>query len=124
MSGSEFSLGTSRLGELMRAAGCEQWHGSIKEVERRIADRAKRRAQAQSALDSALMDDEERERQEAAAREYRETCNALNITLGPDSRPDAITLVPHRTDGSVLPIEELTPGQRAALERMRVANAR
>ena len=124
MAGSDCSLSTSRLGELMREAGYELWHGSVKEVERRLADRARRRGQAQAELDGALLDDEERATQEAEAREYRETANALNVTLGPDSGPGAITLVPHRADGSVLPLDELTPQQRKALERMTAAYAR
>jgi hypothetical protein len=123
MAGSDLPLGASRLGEMMRAAGYEQWQGSIKEVERRLADRATRRTRAQAALANALMGDDERARQEAEANEYRHMLNALNITFGADSGPGAITLVPHRADGSVLPLDELTPQQRKALERMRAAYA-
>src|SRR2546422_5054921 len=79
---SQWARETSRLGELMVASGYAvvgadpsrayvgtlPWRGSLKEVEQRLKETARRRAQAQQQLDSALLDDDVRATQEAEAK--------------------------------------------------------
>ena len=69
-----WALENSKLGELLRAAGSEvvganasrnydgqlPWHGSLPEVEQRVAKFAQRRHAAEAALNEALLDDDER----------------------------------------------------------------
>lgn len=88
-----YDLTTLRLGELMREAGYAvegadpdrhyagtmPWHGSLPEVEQRIEDLTKRRERAQAALDDALLDDDERAAQEAAAKAKRDELNARPV---------------------------------------------
>lgn len=85
-----YSLTTLRLGALMKDSGYTvvgadpgrnyagelPWHGSIKEVEQRITDRARRRATAQAQLDDALLDDDERAKRDASSDMRRARLNA------------------------------------------------
>jgi hypothetical protein len=128
---SGWELESSRLGALMIADGYEvvgadpaqnyggrlPCHGSIKEVEHRMKDAARRRARAQAQLDSALMDDDERAKQEAEAKELREALNSLRVRHGADGRSLLVV------DRDNEPIDEttLTPVERRALERARQA---
>jgi hypothetical protein len=87
----EYSLGSLRIGELMREAGYEAqgadpdrnftgvmpWFGSLKEIEHRAKDVERRRFAAQSALDDALLDDDEREKKGAEAKARRAALDAL-----------------------------------------------
>jgi len=85
-----YDLTNLRLGELLRESGYQldgadpllnyvgtmPWHGSLPEVEARIAKRAQRCAQAQSSLDDALLDDDVRAEREAEAKARRDALNA------------------------------------------------
>ena len=104
---------TLRLGALMRDAGCERWLGSTEEVQHRIRETERRRAQAQAALAGALMDDDAREKREAESKALRDAFNAMDVKIGPDG-----TLVAYKADGDVLDAVEMTPLQRKAFERM------
>jgi len=87
-----------RLGELMVASGFEvigadpdrnfagrlEWHGSLKETEQRMKETARRRAQAEQQLASALMDDDERAKQDAHSKRLRDAANALDIRIAAD----------------------------------------
>ncbi len=89
--GTGYGLTTLRLGQLMREEGYEvvgadplrnyggelPWFGSMKEVEKHIKDMTKRRADAQAALDEALLDDDERAKRDAEADIRRDALNAL-----------------------------------------------
>jgi hypothetical protein len=122
-----WELENSKLGELMRAAGYQQvgadpgrhyvgqlpWYGSLPEVERRIADLAKKRQAAQAALDEALMADDERAKREAESAKLREAFNAMRVKVGADG-----LLVAYREDGDVFPTSEMTELQRQAFERV------
>jgi len=87
---STYDLTTIRLAKLMiedgygiigrdpriNFLGTLPWHGSIPEVEERIATVERRRAEAQSALDDALLSDEERAARDAQADIRRAEANA------------------------------------------------
>jgi hypothetical protein len=112
LQGTGLSLSDIRLGDLMSQAG-ESWRGALPEVERMVA----RRAQAQSALDDALLDDDERAAREAAAKELRDAFNAMRVKVGPDGGG----LVAYGPDGEPLDVSKMTPLQRRAFERMDAA---
>jgi hypothetical protein len=119
---SQWALETSRLGELMVASGYAvtgadasrayvgtlPWRGSIKEVEERLRETAKRREQAQQQLDSALMDDDVRAAQEAEAKKFRDALDTLRLR-GPN------------LDVQGVDEADLTPLQKEALARARRA---
>jgi hypothetical protein len=86
--GTGYALETLRLGALMREAGYVAaapvdgqsigrlpWFGALPEVEYRIREVTKRRAESQAALDDAMLDDAERER---LARERAVRVTAAN----------------------------------------------
>ena len=112
-----------RLGELMIAsgyavtgsdrsrnyAGTLPWHGSIKEVEKRLKETARLRARGAAQLDSALLDDDVRELQERGHKRLRDALNGLRLR-GPN-------LLVQDVDES-----ELTPLQQEALAWARAAS--
>jgi hypothetical protein len=120
---SGYELTTLRLGALMREAGYEPvgaapergylgqlpWFGTIAEAEARIAALAAKRAQAQSALDDALLDDAVREQQEAEAEKWRRALDGLRLR-GPN------LLVQDRDEADLTPLEKeaLARARRAA----------
>ncbi len=93
--------------------GPNGWRGSEKEVKARIQEHAKRRAAAQAQLDSALMDDDVRETQEAESKRLRDAFNAMNVRVGPDGH-----LAAYDDAGEVFDVSKMTPLQRRAFERM------
>lgn len=123
------TLEPTRLGELMAAAGYavwgdalhgpRGWRGSLPEVERRIADLAKRRAAAEAALDEVLMSDEERAARKAHADELRAASNSLRMK----GNADGTGLVAYAEHGEILDPSEMTPLQRKAFERANAAYA-
>ena len=88
---SGWTLENCRLGDLMIASGYPingadparhyvgqlPWHGSIKETEAKLKLTAQRRAHAQQRLDSALIDDDGREQQEAHEQKYRDDAEQI-----------------------------------------------
>jgi hypothetical protein len=127
-----YALETSALGALMREAGYEvagadltrnfvgalPWHGSVRETERRLKDRARRRAIAQAQLDAVLLDEAERKQQEARSKALREAANALDIRIGADGGLRVVGANNEAIDESTL-----TPLQREALDFTRRAFA-
>lgn len=115
------TLEPTAIGRLMQAAGYavsgeslrgpNGWLGSIKEVELRIKDLTKRRAAAQSALDAALITDEERAVQDAEHAAFRQTLATMDIRGGGDG-----LIAYHTETGAPLPVADMTPKQRAAFE--------
>ena len=89
------------------------WFGSLPEVERRISKLAQQRQAAQAALDEALIDDDARVKRDAESAQYRDAFNAMRVKVGADG-----SLVAYRDDGGELPRAEMTPLQRAAIERI------
>jgi hypothetical protein len=124
---SQWELENSRLGQLMREAGYEPvgadpqrnyggrlpCHGSLPEVEQRIATLAQKREQAEAALDAALMSDEERAAQEQESQQLAAAFNSMTVKLGPDGG-----LVALDDDGEVFEVSKITDLQRRAFERM------
>jgi hypothetical protein len=124
----DYDLQSLRLGALMRADGFEPegsdpiraysgvmpWHGSLKDLERQAKDVARRRRQAQAALDAALLDDDERERQEAEARELNAAYNQMRVLVNADGGLRVVS-----RDGDAVDESGLTPLQRRALARAR-----
>jgi hypothetical protein len=118
--GSVVTLEPTRIGRLMAADGYatdmpelrgpDGWRGSLPEVERRLAHRARERAAVQIDLGRVLLIDEEYAAREAETETYRTLCNRMRLRLGQDGQR-----VPHRDDGSVISLEELTPEQAKAL---------
>jgi len=116
-------LSFTRIGQLMSAAGYEVqgealrgprgWRGSLPEVEARIKVIAKQRAAAEAALDVALMDDAEREKQEAEQEAHR---TAL-ATMVLKHNAEGTGLVAFTKDGDPLAVSDMTPEQQAAFER-------
>ena len=87
--GTGFSLETSPLGALMRAAGYVEtpptegrvhgrlpWYGSLPEVELRLKELRQREADARARLQDALLDDDERAQRDAANKERAAALNA------------------------------------------------
>jgi hypothetical protein len=126
LSDSGYALTNLRLGELMRESGYEvtgadpntnavgtlPWYGSLREVERRLSSLAQQRAQAEAALESVLMSDDERQRQEAEAQQLTDAYNAMTVKVGPTSDG----LVAYR-NGEVYAVQDMTEIQRRAFER-------
>lgn len=95
----EYELSTLRLGQLMREAGFAvadadpdrnfsgvlSWFGSLSEVEKCCEQHARRRAEAQSMRDEALMDDDERAK---PAAENNAHCDALDALPQRKTRGD------------------------------------
>ena len=112
------------LAEAIAAAGYEPpanrpgvaWYGNLQEVEHRIKQWTKQRDEAQAALDNALLDDDERAKQDAEREQYGQTYESLRFKIGTDGH-----LVPHRVNGSELPESEMTPDQKKVLERANAA---
>ena len=92
--------------------GVMPWHGSVKEVEQRIADVAAKRQLMQQRLDAELVDDDVAAKQEAADGEFHDTVNAMELVI--DSTGTSLCVV---KDGEVVPMSELTPAQQRAFER-------
>ena len=90
VNGTGYGLDTLRLGALMREAGYAPtgadpdrnyggvmpWFGSLPEVERRIQQLTKHRAEAQARLDEALLNDADRAAIAAADKARRDALNA------------------------------------------------
>jgi hypothetical protein len=55
------------------------WFGSMPETERRIQELTRRRAEAQAALDEALLDEAARAERDAAAKARRDVLNAAPV---------------------------------------------
>jgi len=124
-----YDLTTLRLGALMREAGFEvvgadadrnyngemPWHGSLTEVEQRISDVSRRRAEAQARLDDALLDDDARATLEAEAQARRDALNAMPLrkTRGDGSQydkyPDGRRVEVERVDVEVTTSGEGSP---------------
>jgi hypothetical protein len=114
-------LSSTRVGELMKAAGFDVagqalrgpngWQGSLPEVEKRIKELTKQRTEAQAALDALLITDEERTAQEAESAELAAAFNAMHCKYIDGGYVGY-------TDGDVLPVSEMTPLQKRAIERM------
>jgi hypothetical protein len=127
----DYDLSTLRLGPLMRASGFEvqgadparnyhgtmPWFGSLKEWERDERARTKRRAQAEAALADALLDDAERETQEADARALRDCYNAMRVKHSADPLAPGLVVVDRA--GAIIDESTLTPLQQRALARAR-----
>jgi len=86
--GTGYALETLRLGQLMREAGYATtpagqgidrlpWYGTLPQVEQRILQLAKRREEAQTRLDAALLDDAERDRLAVEAAQQRDALHAM-----------------------------------------------
>lgn len=132
---SGWELANSKLGQLMREAGYEQtgadpsrnysgelpWFGSLPEVEKRLTMLAAQRADAKTALDEALMSDEERAAREAENKAYRDAYNSMNVKNSADPTKPGLRVVDDFNED----IDEttLTPMQQKALERARRAFA-
>ena len=133
---SGWTLESSRLGELMIASGFTlhdadpstnyagrlPFHGSIKDVEKRMHARATQRTRAQQALADALLDDDVREQQEAADQAGRDAVNRLHIVVGDDGK----SLVAYRNrqdyrDGRVYAVDEMDATTRDAFTRMQAS---
>lgn len=118
------TLAHVRIGQLMQAAGYavagealrgpNGWRGSMPEVERRIKDGSKRRAEAQAQLDDAMMDDDARAKADAEGAAFRETLRTMDIKNSED--PNVPGLVAYTQDGDVLTLPEMTAAQRQAFE--------
>jgi hypothetical protein len=120
-----YELTTLRLGELMRADGYEpqgadpqrnyvgvmEWHGSLPEVEKRLATLTDKRAQAEANLDAVLMSDEERQRREDAQRQENAAYNAMDVKVGIGC------LVAYRSNGDVYAPSDMSAIERRAFER-------
>jgi hypothetical protein len=117
------TLAPTRIGELMAAAGYEVqgpalrgphgWRGSIKEVEHRITGTTKQRAEAQAALDVALMDDAERATADAESQAHRDALSTMNLK----GNAEGTGLVAFTKDGDPLSVADMTPAQKAAFTR-------
>jgi hypothetical protein len=92
------------------------WHGSLRDLERQAKDVARRRRQAQAALDAALLDDDERARQEAEAKALNAAYNSLRVLVNADGGLRVADRSGNDVDESTL-----TELQRKALERAREA---
>lgn len=122
------TLASSPLGPLMTAAGYATsnpdlrgpngWRGSLKEVEQRIKDTTKRRAEAQAGLDVLLRTDEEQAQQEAEDKVLRATMATMRCRNGSDGK----SLVAFTLEGDALPVADMTPAQRAAFTRFEAAH--
>jgi hypothetical protein len=91
--GTGYDLTNLRLGALMREAGFEPtgadpdrnysgvmpWFGSLSQVERRVTDWQKQRAEAEARLAEALLDDAERERRTAETKARIDALNAAPV---------------------------------------------
>lgn len=127
--GPVLTLEPTRLGELMAAAGYavsgdalhgpNGWRGSLPEVEKRLADLAKRRAAAEAALDEVLMSDEERAARDAEADELRAASSSMRLK----GNAEGTGLVAYTKDGDELPVSAMTSMQRKAFERANAAYA-
>jgi hypothetical protein len=113
-------LSSTRIGELMRAAGYETqgealrgprgWRGSIKEVERRVKALTQERAAAQALLDVALLTDDERAKAEADSAAQRAALETMDVRQ--NQKGDG--LAAWTLDGDPLAVTDMTPEQRAA----------
>ena len=120
-------LSSTRLGELMHASGYATsgpelrgprgWRGSIKEVERRIKDLTRQRAAAEATLDALLRTDDEQAKVNADTQAFYAAL--ATMTIKGNATGDG--LVAARLDGEPLPVENMTPAQKAAFERFAAA---
>jgi hypothetical protein len=126
---------SSRLGQLMRAAGFEPqgadpqanfggimpWFGSLRDLDHAAQDVPRRRAQAEAALAEALLDDDAREAQEAEATALRDALNSMRIKNSLDPNESGVYVV---VDRAGTPIDEttLTPAQQRALAQFRAGS--
>jgi hypothetical protein len=121
------TLAPTRLGGLMADAGYATegealrgpngWRGNLEDTERRVKSLRLQHAEAQVALEKALLTDEERVERDAETVALRDAFNGMNVTLGADGR----TLTAFTPDGDELEIEDMTEMQRRAFERMAAA---
>jgi hypothetical protein len=129
---STYMLSTLRLGELMREAGYTPastienqtlgelpWFGSLPDVKKHLAELQQQRAEAQTRLDIALLDDAGRARQAVEDADYRDAMNSLRLRNSDLNDGRGSYLIPHREDGSVMPESEMTEAQRTAFARSR-----
>lgn len=117
------TLASSAIGPLMTAAGYATanpdlrgpngWRGSLKEVEQRIKTLTRQRAEAQAALDAALLTDDERTTREAEGQAYRDALNRLRLK----GNSDGTGYVVCDEYGDVRDLATLTPIEREAFER-------
>ena len=97
--------------------GPNGWRGSLKETEERIKTLKRQRAEAQAALDAALLNDDERTTLEAKDKVFRDVINTMRIKHGTDGGLVALT-----ADGDYLDVADMTPAQRMAFERLEAAH--
>lgn len=89
------------------------WLGGSREVERELKDLKKRRDKLAQQQADATLSDAERAEREKENEAYRRVTRAMRIT----GSEDGSYLVARAPDGRTLEPSELTPEQRAALER-------
>jgi hypothetical protein len=102
-------------------SGVMPWHGSLREVEQRAKQVAKRRAQAEADLNSALMDDEARDAKEAEQKQLRDCFNAMRVRHSAD--PNAPGLVVWMGGAPLTDESVLTPLQQRAIQWARATLA-
>lgn len=132
--GTGYELSNCRLGELMKADGVEPvgadparfyagifpWPGSTPQLQREVKELTTRRDALAKKLAEATLSDAERAERDAANAEYARVYNSMRVTGSDDGR----YLVAKARDGRELEMEELTPEQRAALQRANAEYAR
>lgn len=97
--------------------GPNGWRGSLKDVEHRIKTLTQQRADAQSALDETLIDDDARAKREAEDKVFYAALNTMDLK----GDGTGTGLVAFTKDGDVLPVSDMTPAQRKAFERFEAA---
>ena len=103
--------------ELLR--GPNGFKGGIEEVEKRIKDCAKRRADAHKVLDVLLRSDEEKTTQDAEDAVFREAMNTMHCK----NNSTGTGLTAFTLDGDPLDVKDMTPEQRSEAAK-RAARAR
>ena len=116
-------LSSTRIGELMAAAGYATdgrglygpngFRGSLPETEQRIKTLTEQRADAQASLDALLITNEERAKREIEDKAFHATLNTMDLK----NNSTGTGLVAYTKDGDPLDVKDMTPAQRKAFER-------
>lgn len=111
---SGYALATTRVGRLLQDAGyaANEWLGSLPEVERQLADRAKKQAVAEAVVAESLLTDDERAARDADAKARRDALNALFLKLSPDGR----TVVAYKSKAAFVNDEPYLPEDMSEVE--------